>query len=168
MTIDFTFHFSYEFWKEHISTKRRVDILKINDKRDLRAWLKSCFKHAIASVPLHESLTINNRMSCDFWSINKNGYCTIHFRREPLSHLSLREIRQIIIENFKKIFEHVNEFKLDEIHNEANFVPGSFNYYVKLSNPTTATWIFRDILIRNSVERDFEDQHFSDEDRGDY
>lgn len=168
MTIEFTFHFSYEFWKEHVSTKRRVDISKLHDKRDLKSWLKSCFQHAIARVPLHESLIINNRLCSDFWGINKNGYCTIHFHREPLSHLSLREIRQIIIENFKKVFENVSEFQLDEIYNEANFVPGSFYYFVKLCNPTTATWNFQDVLIRKSMERDFEDQALSDEDRGDY
>jgi hypothetical protein len=167
MTLFLNFHFNFEFWKEHVSTKRHVAISKLHDKRELRSWLKACFLHAISTVPLHESLSIE-RMSCDFWGGHRNGYCTIHFHREPLANLNLREIRQIMIDQVKKFFEHVNEFQLDEIHNEANFIIGAFHYFLKISNLYSATWTFQDNLIRKNVERDFEDQHFSDEDRGDY
>lgn len=165
--VRFTFYFSYEFWKEHVSTKRKIDITKLHQKRDLRAWLKACFLHSITTMPLHESLTVD-RLSCDFWGGDQNAYCTLLFHREPLSLFNLREIRQIMDEQLKKIVEHVTEFQLDEIHNETNFIPGTFYYFLKIDNIESVTWTFKDDLIRKSVERDFENQAFSDEDRGDY
>lgn len=166
MTIILIFHFDYKFWKEHKTSKRRVVISTLRNKRNLVRWLETCFLQSAATLHLHESLQAVDT-NCQFWTERSGCFC-IEFQREPVDHMSLREIRQLLFEEpVKRFLEHFNEIQLDEIQNQGNFVPGMFDFFINIKNVTDVHWSFRDTLIRNSVERDFEDPDLSDDDRGD-